>query len=1301
MASYRPTPLERAYASHLLSTHFATPFDPNSPASEDDAETIRVPGRNAVPFLTTSGVERSLLRLLWQAADPDGVGTLTKRSQVYTLLRFVAMAQAHFLPPLRGEMGDEDKLQLLRETLQSNSHLVVALPTFGADQPPSVAHLMGTYPPPKEASSFSAAADHDFQYQMFMKQQSDSTAANTMAGAATGEDRTMSVSDAFGSMGEVEDRPLAPLQATPVLEEPESIEKEGAPEMPVLEDGGEAFAGEEGEEFGTFDSVPAQPMDDPSAPPADDNFGAFDSVPSEGMGNTQLEAQATGNAEAEPAGAVTQPAMEDEEDFGGFNGPVTDLPSTDEFGGFSDAPGVQNAEDEDPPAGENVEEMKEDGDTFSDFDQAPTDSTAASLPALGTGAPTLSISDAFGSLVEQDQGMGMAVASDVPPPEVNAVEEEGAGDDDDFGDFSGIGGAAVDDADDAEPIPAPVAGEEEIKPESAEPSAAGDHKLSVFDSLVEVEDAPLPALGAFSAGEVDAKDDTAEDDDGFGDFADHGEEAGEKEGPDSQEEEDFGDFEKIDKSEVPSPEEAAAIAGGEPEDGMTPPPAAASLLPSTEGEETPAAAGLSHVDSGSEKLSAFDALTEVQDAPLSPLGSFAAGNDVAEPVAVDQEANEDSFGDFADPVPTEESTGEGKPDVEDTADNEAEGADFGSGQSPADDVGTANIEGVASEQQAGSTASAFDAFSDVEDAPLPPLGSFAVGNGVAEPVAVDGEAAEDSFGDFASPEEVSDTLMDNPDAGMEDAPEICGEEAGVQIAEDNFASAFDVFGETQDAPLPSLDAFAPAADAVTSDETKANEEDEFGGFEGTVQNENAHATAAFSTADVTVSVGDADPDASFDAFASSNAPSDANDNKVFVSEQETASNQPAMLDAFEKVPPPPLVVGKEGESAEPKADEHEFGISEGDTVVQHNTGGFEAFPAAHNDGGLGAGMDDFGDFTAPQSYVQGASPPGNNEAQADDDEFGDFAGQEFTEPPSDNNLSVEPKANEQAFGDVEGDTVIAHNLTEGFEAFPAAASGFGAEGEVFGGLSYVQGEAAGDSANAAAIESNPGDVGEGFGDFSSFDKTTPQPESDKDVRLAELLRSQLGDEFVGRLPADWKDVILSAIEKDLQRANKVMDDLSNTLSPKDRALIVKSKKLREHVLGLAEFVRIVRSIAATIGDLLGVSKDVDVQEATLSQWQDNEIIADAIVIEYLWSEISSKAVGLGILSKAPPLETVVEIRAGAPPINARRKGEICQLTLQPLGAGGPSTQSPVEWKGKQYTACAANFCLNRVPEYAM
>ena len=216
--------------------------------------------------------------------------------------------------------------------------------------------------------------------------------------------------------------------------------------------------------------------------------------------------------------------------------------------------------------------------------------------------------------------------------------------------------------------------------------------------------------------------------------------------------------------------------------------------------------------------------------------------------------------------------------------------------------------------------------------------------------------------------------------------------------------------------------------------------------------------------------------------------------------------------------------------------------------------------------------------------------------------------------------------------------------------------------------------------------------GDGFGDFSSFDEgVTSQPTGD----LEDKLRSKLGDEF-SKLAADWIHVIVSTVEHDVQRGNKILDYILNNLSFRERALITKSRKLRDHILSLGEMVRLVRYITATIGELLCVDKNIEVQESTLSQWDDNAVIADAVVIDYIWSEIAVKAARMDI--ELPKLESVVEIRsAGALPFDSHQRGHFCELTLWPLTLKEDvSTVSPVSWNGKRYMACAANFCANRL-----
>ena len=210
----------------------------------------------------------------------------------------------------------------------------------------------------------------------------------------------------------------------------------------------------------------------------------------------------------------------------------------------------------------------------------------------------------------------------------------------------------------------------------------------------------------------------------------------------------------------------------------------------------------------------------------------------------------------------------------------------------------------------------------------------------------------------------------------------------------------------------------------------------------------------------------------------------------------------------------------------------------------------------------------------------------------------------------------------------------------------------------------------------------------GFGDFTSFEE---EAMPDAQGNLEAIICRELGHEFSGLVEC-WK-AIVSSVERDLQKGIKLMDRLESEISATDRAGIIKSKKLREYIFGLAECVRLVRLITASIGELLCVAENIELCESTLSHWNDEVIIADAIVIDFLWSKISS---AIGIASKVPHLESVVEIRKQSN-FNVTRKADVCQLTLRSL-AGGSGANTPVTWNDKKYLACAANYCANRTPD---
>ena len=126
---YQPTPLEQAYSLYLGQQVFGV-----IPGTAQ----IQISGRDAVPFLTQSNVDRGILRTLWIVADPHTIGTLTQMNQFQLLLRLVAMAQAGLLNS--SMTADTMKSMVLQYSSQQ-----LNLPAFSSVMVPNQTQLMNAY----------------------------------------------------------------------------------------------------------------------------------------------------------------------------------------------------------------------------------------------------------------------------------------------------------------------------------------------------------------------------------------------------------------------------------------------------------------------------------------------------------------------------------------------------------------------------------------------------------------------------------------------------------------------------------------------------------------------------------------------------------------------------------------------------------------------------------------------------------------------------------------------------------------------------------------------------------------------------------------------------------------------------------------------------------------------------------------------------------------------------------------------------------------------------------------------------
>jgi hypothetical protein len=142
-----------------------------------------------------------------------------------------------------------------------------------------------------------------------------------------------------------------------------------------------------------------------------------------------------------------------------------------------------------------------------------------------------------------------------------------------------------------------------------------------------------------------------------------------------------------------------------------------------------------------------------------------------------------------------------------------------------------------------------------------------------------------------------------------------------------------------------------------------------------------------------------------------------------------------------------------------------------------------------------------------------------------------------------------------------------------------------------------------------------------------------------------------------------------------------------------------SDSLQVFVLGLGEYVRVARSITATVGDLLGLEMSVEFDRRRWSSsWSSLSLLEPAVEIEESWSTIQKLACELGCVVGENELrvESVAEIRSQCLALGGDT--ELCRLTLQRLAQNDTqgSTKTKVQWDNKVFMACAANFYANRV-----
>jgi len=167
---YQPTPRELSYALYILEQIFPSSYQlyqqqttNNASSSNTTTQTqtqISIEGRDAVAFLTTSAIHRSILRIFWNVVDPLNVGRLTDIGQFHTIVRLTALTQAGYvedkllalgtthtttLPPTQASLSSSP-VSVVWEILNTTTHIIkLPLAQFSSVQIPSQEFLQQLY----------------------------------------------------------------------------------------------------------------------------------------------------------------------------------------------------------------------------------------------------------------------------------------------------------------------------------------------------------------------------------------------------------------------------------------------------------------------------------------------------------------------------------------------------------------------------------------------------------------------------------------------------------------------------------------------------------------------------------------------------------------------------------------------------------------------------------------------------------------------------------------------------------------------------------------------------------------------------------------------------------------------------------------------------------------------------------------------------------------------------------------------------------------------------------------------------
>ena len=323
--------------------------------------------------------------------------------------------------------------------------------------------------------------------------------------------------------------------------------------------------------------------------------------------------------------------------------------------------------------------------------------------------------------------------------------------------------------------------------------------------------------------------------------------------------------------------------------------------------------------------------------------------------------------------------------------------------------------------------------------------------------------------------------------------------------------------------------------------------------------------------------------------------------------------------------------------------------------------------------------DDFGDFTVVETSQ--TNGPGS------DENLSDFASFEDSSPPFDHlQQASQPTAmnKDGEWGDFE-------NISA-----PSTKNEFTEEARTRDRVRSLALQLPDCVLRKAGVSGDHVDLGESYENNVGIKSSMTEASRRRTQRCIQVLGSMTSTDNSKLASTFWAQVF-DVVNEELEQAKRL---LIETVSFSSEGWSEIRAPLSVMVRGLAEYMRVTRSIVASIGDVLLLDESAMLTVDTwTSTWCSLSVLEKALDCEKKWKEIQNQLIRTPLGAVDTVSVEKIRSEANSPHAGTRDNANaFCHLTLQPLREKNKDTTTDqVSFQGNSFMACSANFLANRCP----